>query len=182
MQNCEKEFNTMFYPLYIMKALIMSADNFEDLELFYPYYRLKEESIEVLIGSESPNEIKGKNGYTVKPDITFEQALDMEFDLIIIPGGRAPERVRLNHLALNIVREAFDSKKPVGAICHGPQVLISAGVVKGKKLTCYRGIKDDVISAGGLYVDERVVVDGNLITSRIPDDLPHFMKALLEVI
>ncbi len=165
-----------------MKALIMSADNFEDIELFYPYYRLREESIEVLIASESSEEIRGKNGYTVNPDITFEQALDMEFDLIIIPGGRAPEKVRLNPIALNIVRDIFDSRKPVGAICHGPQVLISAGVVKGKKLTCYRGIRDDVISAGGLYVDERVVVDGNLVTSRMPDDLPYFMKSIMEVI
>ena len=160
----------------------MSADNFEDIELFYPYYRLREESIEVLIASESSEEIRGKNGYTVNPDITFEQALDMEFDLIIIPGGRAPEKVRLNPIALNIVRDIFDSRKPVGAICHGPQVLISAGVVKGKKLTCYRGIRDDVISAGGLYVDERVVVDGNLVTSRMPDDLPYFMKSIMEVI
>ena len=159
----------------------MSDDNFEDMELFYPYYRLKEEGIEVSVGATHINEIRGKNGYTVKPDFTFEQAMDFEFDLIVIPGGRAPERVRLDSSALNIVREAFESGKPIAAICHGPQVLISAGIIKGKKLTCYRGIKDDVISAGGLYVDDHVVVDGKLITSRVPDDLPYFMRAILEV-
>jgi protease I len=164
-----------------MRALILAADFFEDLELFYPYYRLIEENIDVMVSSSTKEAISGKHGYEITPDLTFTEALEDVFDLIIIPGGRAPERIRLDEKALDIVKRVFASNAPVAAICHGPQVLISADVISGRMLTCYKGIKDDVIAAGGNYFDKEVVVDGNLVTSRSPEDLPYFFKGIKEV-
>ncbi|MFZ3169386.1 MAG: DJ-1/PfpI family protein [Candidatus Methanoperedens sp.] len=134
-----------------MKALILSADNFEDQELFYPFNRLKEEGIIVKVAS-------------------------------IKQGGKAPEKVRLEEKALEIARHFFRENKLVGVICHGGQTLISAGVMEGRKATCYIGIRDDIKCAGALYEDKEVVVDGNLITSRHPRDLYAFGRELVKKI
>ncbi len=165
----------------VKRVLIITADNFEDLELFYPYYRLKEEGFEVHIASIK-EKISGKHGYTVKVDKMFEDINPEEYDALVIPGGRAPESVRLNENAIEITKHFFESNKPVATICHGPQVLISAGVVRGKKLTSWYGIKDDIIAAGGIWEDSPVVVDSNLVTSRHPGDLHMWMKEFIKIL
>lgn len=165
-----------------MKALILSADNFEDEELFYPLNRLKEEGVSVKVASMKKGTITGKHGYSINVDLTFDDANPEEYDMLILPGGRAPERVRLEKKAVEIARYFFREKRPVGAICHGVQTLISAGLMKGRKATCYIGIRDDLKLAGALYEDKEVVVDGNLVTSRNPDDLYAFGRELVRKI
>jgi len=164
------------------KAIILSADGFEDMEFFYPLYRLREEGWKVDVASHSKKGIFGKHGYEYKSDLTFKDVNPEKYGLLLIPGGKAPESVRLDRDALRITRFFFKKKRPVAAICHGAQVLISAGVVEGRKLTCWKGIRDDVIAAGGTYSDCMVAEDHNLITSRQPDDLPAFMMDILSLI
>jgi protease I len=161
-----------------MKALIISANNFEDLELHYPLYRLREDGIDVTVAAPVKGMITGGHDYAVGVNKAFSEIKPMDYDLLIIPGGKAPEEVRLHRDAISIVRSFFDAGKTVGAICHGPQVLVSANVLKGRNVTCWKGIKDDVIAAGANYTDVEVVVDGNLVTSRMPGDLPAFMREL----
>jgi len=163
-----------------MKAIILAENDFEDLELFYPYYRLKEEGIQVLVAS-SQKELRGKRGYTIKSDMNYQEVNPEDFDILIIPGGRSPERVRLKEEALRIVRHFFERNKPVAIICHGVQVLISAGVVKNRKIACWYGVKDDLIAAGGEFADG-VAVDGNLVSARHPGDLAEWMKKFIELI
>ncbi|MCZ7357284.1 MAG: type 1 glutamine amidotransferase [Candidatus Methanoperedens sp.] len=162
-----------------MKALVLSADNFEDMELFYPLNRLKEEGITVKVASMKKGIITGEHGYSVDVDISFGEVKPEEFDMLILPGGKAPEKVRLEERALEIARYFFRENKPVGAICHGAQTLISAGLLKGRKATCYIGIRDDLRSAGALYEDKEVVVDRNLVTSRNPRDLYAFGREFM---
>ena len=162
-----------------MKALILSADKFEDMELFYPLNRLKEEGITVKVASMKKGAITGEYGYSIDVDMTFGEVKPEEFDMLVLPGGKAPEKVRLDEKALDIARYFFRENKPVAAICHGVQTLISAGVIEGRKATCYIGIRDDLISAGALYEDREVVVDGNLVTSRHPRDLYAFGRELV---
>lgn len=165
-----------------MKALIISADNFEDTELLVPFYRLKEEGVDVDIASVEKANIKGKHGYTVAVDKALSEVRPDDYGILIIPGGKAPEFLRKNENALSIARHFFDRKKPVAAICHGPQILISAGLIAGKRATCYRSVAQELKEAGGLYEDEEVVVDGNLITSRQPSDLPAFMREIMKAL
>lgn len=161
-----------------MKALILAENDFEDLELFYPYHRLKEEGVEVKIAS-SQERIKGKRGYEAKRDLSYEEVDEREYEILIIPGGKSPERVRLNERAIEITKHFLNEGKIIGIICHGAQVLISAGGVNGRRIACWYGIKDDVIAAGGEFVDG-VAVDGNIISARFPDDLPEWMKEIVE--
>ena len=140
-----------------MKALIFGADGFEDLELFYPYHRLKEEGITTHIASMKNGPIKGKQGYEINADVAFKDVNPADYDILVISGGKGPEKMRLDESALEIVRHFFKENKPVAAICNGPQVLISAGVIKGRKATCWIGIRDDIIAAGALYEDKEVV-------------------------
>ncbi len=165
-----------------MKALIISANNFEDTEVLYPYYRIKEEGWNVDVAAPEGDRITGKHGLFVSVDKSLYDVNPNEYDMLVIPGGRAPEEVRLNKDALRIVKSFFEDDKYVAALCHGPQVLISAGEMNGRSATCWPGIKDDIIAAGGKYRDAEVVVDGNLITSRKPDDLPAFMREVVSVI
>ena len=161
-----------------LKALFLLENDFEDLEFFYPYYRLKEESIEVSVASSDRETKIGKHGYMITPDLTYSEVIPEEFAALIIPGGKSPERVRVNEKAVELVKKF--SGKIIAAICHGSQLLISAGLVKGLRLTCWIGIRDDVIAAGGIYEDKEVVIDGKIITSRMPDDLPAFCRELLK--
>jgi protease I len=165
-----------------MKVLMLVEDDFEDLELFYPFYRLKEEGWEVKVASSSTETKSGKRGYTITPDLTYDDVKVEDFSALVIPGGKSPERVRINSKAVEIVKEFIKDGKPVSAICHGPQLLISAGAVKGRRMTSWIGIRDDLIAAGAEYVDTEVVVDGNIITSRMPDDLPAFCRELLRML
>ncbi|MCD6473520.1 MAG: type 1 glutamine amidotransferase, partial [Thermoplasmata archaeon] len=162
-----------------MKALILAEDGFEDLELFYPYYRLKEEGIDVTIAS-SKEKIVGKYGYAIETDAKYEEIDASIYDCLVIPGGKSPERVRLNKNAIEITRHFFEKNKPVAIICHGAQVLISAGVVKGRNIACWYGIKDDVIAAGSNFIDG-VAVDGNLVSARFPQDLPEWMREFIKL-
>jgi protease I len=163
-----------------MKALIISADNFEDSELLVPYYRLKEAGVEVAVASLSREVIKGKHGYEVTVDKTLNDVNPDEYAILVLPGGAAPEAVRKESKALEIARSFFDRSKPVAAICHGPQILISARLMKGRRATCYKSVADELKEAGAIYEDLEVVVDANLVTSRQPGDLPAFMREIMK--
>jgi len=165
-----------------MKALIISADNFEDTELLVPLYRLKEEGIEVDIASLQKGTIKGKHGYEVVVNKTLDEITPDEYSLLVLPGGKAPETVRKQPKAVAIAQRFFQQNKPVSAICHGPQTLITAGLLKGRRATCYRTVADEMKGAGALYEDAEVVVDGNLVTSRQPSDLPAFMRETMKMV
>ena len=165
-----------------MKALILTDNGFEDSELLYPYYRLRELGIDVKIASTDKGVLCGKIGYTVEVDLTTEDVNPDDFDILILPGGKGPEKVRQDKKAVNIVKDFDEKKKIIGAICHGPQLLISADVLNGRKVTSYSGIKDDIILAGAKFSDEKVAVDDNIITSRKPEDLPFFMQEIIKKI
>jgi protease I len=163
-----------------MKALIISADNFEDSELLVPFYRLKEAGVEVTVASLKRGAIKGKHGYEVAVDKTLDEVKPDDYALLVLPGGAAPAVVRKESKALEITRSFFAHSKPVAAICHGPQILISAGLLQGRHATCYKSVADELKEAGALYEDREVVVDGNLVTSRQPADLPAFMRETMK--
>jgi protease I len=165
-----------------MKALMISADNFEDTELLVPYYRLREEGVQVDIASINKGTIKGKHGYEVAIDKTLKEVNPDEYDFLILPGGKAPETVRKEKKALEIAKHFFEKNKPVSAICHGPQTLISAGLLKGRHATCYKSVAPEMKDAGALYEDKEVVVDGNLVTSRQPSDLPAFLRETMKLL
>jgi protease I len=161
-----------------MKALILTASGVEDVEFFYPYYRLREEGIEVDVASPDGEEIEGQHGYSFEPGLSFAGANAEDYELLVLPGGRGPEKVRLRPEAVAITKKMFATDKTVAALCHGPQVLISADVVRGRRATCWPALRDDLKAAGARYLDQEVVVDGNLITSRKPEDLPAFCREI----
>ena len=165
-----------------MKALFISADNFEDTELLVPFYRFREEGIEVDIASMQKGVIKGKHGYEVAVNKTLDDINPDDYAVLVLPGGKAPETVRKQPKAVAIAQHFFRKNKPVSAICHGPQTLISAGLLKGRRATCYSSVAEEMKSSGALYEDSEVVVDGNLITSRQPSDLPAFMRETLKML
>jgi len=163
-------------------VLILAGPDYEDMELQYPRYRLLEEGAHVVIAGIGEPSYSGKNGYPVKVDVQITEVDARDFDALVVPGGYAPDKMRRVPELLDVVREMHDAGKPIGAICHAAWVPISAGILKGKRMTCVSAIKDDVINAGADYVDEPVVVDGNLITSRTPADLPLWLPALIDAI
>ncbi|GLI39756.1 type 1 glutamine amidotransferase [Geobacter hydrogenophilus] len=163
-----------------MKALIISADQFEDSELLAPYYRLLEEGIAVDVASIHRGTITGKHGYEVQADKSLAEVNPEGYAILVIPGGKAPAAVRKEPAALEICRSFFAHNKPVAAICHGPQILISAGLLSGRRATCYKSVADEMRGVGALYEDSEVVVDGNLITSRQPSDIPAFMREIMK--
>lgn len=165
-----------------MKALIISADNFEDTELLVPYYRLKEEGVSVDLASMKKGSIKGKHGYEVEANKALKEINPDDYDILVLPGGKAPETVRKDKNAIEIAKHFFQRNKPVAAICHGPQTLITAGLLKGRHATCYKSVAPEMKEAGALYEDKEVVVDGNLVTSRQPSDLPAFMREMLKML
>ncbi|TAL23176.1 MAG: type 1 glutamine amidotransferase [Nitrospirae bacterium] len=165
-----------------MRALIISADNFEDTELLVPYYRLKEEGLEVDVASLKKGKIKGKHGYEVDVAKTLEEVKPEDYDILVLPGGRAPEVIRKEEKAVELARHFFKKNKPVSAICHGPQTLITAGLLKGRHATCYKSVAGELKSSGAIYEDKEVVVDGNLVTSRQPSDLPSFLKETMQLL
>lgn len=165
-----------------MKVLIISADNFEDTELLVPYYRMLEEGHDVDIASMTKGTLRGKKGYEVEANRAISEVNSEDYGLLILPGGKAPGEVRKEQRALEIARDFFGRNKPVAAICHGPQILISAGLMKGKHATCYRSVAQEMKEAGADYEDKEVIVDKNLITSRQPSDLPAFMKEIMRKI
>ena len=163
-----------------MKALIVSADHFEDSELLVPYYRLLEAGWQVDVASVSRGKIHGKRGYEVAVGKAMRDVNPDEYAVLVVPGGKAPAALRKEQAALDIARAFLRSGKPVAAICHGPQLLVSAGLLKGRHATCYHSVAEELQEAGARYEDREVVVDGNLITSRQPSDLPAFMRELMK--
>lgn len=166
------------------KKIVLLAENFyQELELWVPYYRLKEEGAEVtIVGTGSSRTYTSKHGYPV--DVNKEaREIDMSaYDGVVIPGGYAPDLMRRYPEMVKIVREAHHQGKMVAAICHAGWVLVSAGILKGKRVTGIFSIKDDLVNAGATYVDAEVVRDGNLITSRKPDDLPAFCREMVDAL
>jgi len=165
------------------RIAILVDQIYQDLEVWYPYYRLREAGAEVVtVAAKAGETYTGKYGYPLVADRSYEQVSASDFDGVLIPGGYAPDHIRRHAKANQFVREMDAQGKLVAAICHAGWVLISAGVLKGRRVTCFFAIKDDVINAGALYQDAEVVVDRNLVTSRMPDDLPAFCRAAIEVL
>jgi protease I len=166
------------------RVAMLVEQEFEDRELTGPLEALRAAGATVvLVGPTAGAQFSGKRGgATVSSDIAAGAARMSDFDALVIPGGHAPDKMRMRHAMVDLARDAMDAGKPVAAICHGPQVLISANVLRGRTLTCWPSIAVDVKNAGGLYVDKPVVEDGNLITSRKPDDVPVFSDALVRAL
>lgn len=164
------------------RALILIGEGFEEVEFYYPYYRLIEAGFQVDVASSEVGKIKGKHELEFEAKCSAKVLKGVAYDIIVIPGGWGPDRLRRDPEILRIVKEAFEEYRVIAAICHGPQVLISAGILKNKKVTGARAIWDDLKNAGAEVLDEPVVIDGNLVTSRAPPDLPYFMKAVLELV
>ena len=162
------------------KVLVLAADLFEDMELLYPVYRLREEEIDVTIAGLEPGEVTGKKGHgPVKVDTTVDEVDPSSFDGLVIPGGFAPDKLRRSEPVLSIVESINAAGKPIAFICHAGWVPISAHIIKGRRATSVDAIRDDMVNAGADWVDEPCVVDGNLISARTPADLGPWMKALL---
>ena len=165
------------------KVAILIEDLFNIYEFWYPYYRLLEAGAEVVVvGSGRKDQFTGKPATDVKADVAADKVSAADFDGVVIPGGYAPDMMRRHPAMVNLVADAVSSGKMVAAICHAGWMLCSAGAVKGRKVTSFFAIKDDLINAGADWVDEAVVVDNNLITSRTPDDLPVFLPAIIKVL
>lgn len=165
-----------------MKILILSADRFEDSELLVPLARLREAGMQVDIGSFSVGTIHGKHGESAHANRALAEIRAEDYDALMLPGGKAPAALRQDAQVLALVRHFFAAGKPVAAICHGPQVLISAGVLAGRTLTAYRSVAHELKAAGAQYRDAEVVVDGNLVTSRTPADLPAFLREFIKTL
>ncbi|MGD2168810.1 MAG: type 1 glutamine amidotransferase domain-containing protein [Chlamydiota bacterium] len=165
------------------KVLILIHDIYEDLELWYPKIRLEEARIETVVAApEKHKTYKGKHGYPCSADIAINEVHTKNYSGLLIPGGYAPDKLRRDPKVLEIVNEFHKDKKPIAFICHAGWVLISAKILQNKKVTSVAAIKDDIINAGAQFLDEPLVIDENLISSRTPKDLPVFAKALVEMI
>lgn len=158
------------------------APVFDERETIYPYYRLQEAGYEVDVAGTKAQAYKGKTDFTFEANITFAGAKEADYQALVIPGGYAPDKMRTDPDALELVRAFHKAGKPIGMICHAGWVAASAGVVEGVKLTSTKAIKDDLVNAGAKWEDSEVVVDKGFITSRSPQDLPAFMRALLKAL
>jgi protease I len=161
------------------RIIVLAEDMYEDPELWYPYYRLLEEGAEVTLVGPEAKTYESKHGYPARAETAAAQVRVEDVDGVVVPGGYAPDRLRRYPEIVNLVRGVFERGGVVAMICHAAWVPISAGIVKGRRATCVSAIKDDLVNAGATYVDEAVVVDGNLISSRTPTDLPAFMPAII---
>jgi protease I len=170
-----------------LTAVILTADAFEDMEVFVPYFRLLEAGVAVDIVAPTTGPIRGEHGYSLKITRTIDEVDPAEYDLLVIPGGfpdGAPATVRKIPKAQQIAKSFFAANKPVASICHGPWLLVSADLVRGRHLTSYwhDGVPEEITAAGGIYEDKEVVVDGRLVTSRWPMDLPAFTREMMKLI
>jgi len=169
------------------RAVVLTADGFEDMELFFPLFRLIENGWAVDVAAPTRERISGEHGYALVPDLTFDEVDPDTYRLLFIPGGfpdGAPATVRKIPRAQAIARAFFEKDKPVASICHGPWTLVSADLVRGRRLTSYweDGVPEEIRAGGGTWEDEDVVVDGNLVTSRYPMDLPAFMREVMRLV
>lgn len=165
------------------RVAVLLEQQYQELEVWYPVYRLREAGCLVtLVGPEGGKTYPSKLGYPAKADVSAHDVSASDFDAVVIPGGFAPDYIRRHEAMLKLVRELDAAQKPVAAVCHGPWVLCSTPALKGKKATGFHSIRDDVVNAGATWVDQDVCVDGHLITSRKPDDLPAFVVAVLQAL
>ena len=164
------------------KVVILIENLYNEFEYWYPYYRLKEAGAKVITVGTGSKDYSSKVGIPAKADIDAKNISAADFDGMVIPGGYAPDVMRRHASMVKLVKEANDTGKIIAAICHAGWMLASADIVKGKRLTSYFSIKDDMVHAGANWVDQEVVIDGNLITSRTPDDLPAFMRAIIKAL
>lgn len=164
------------------KILFFAAALYEDLELWYPKIRLEEEGAVCVVAGLGEQTYAGKHGYPVTPDATVDEVSAKDFDALVIPGGFAPDKLRRSPKVLQLTRDFHNTGKPVAFICHAGWVPISAGIVRGRRGTSVDAIRDDLVNAGMLWEDAPVVVDGNMITSRRPGDLPDFCKAIIKAL
>jgi protease I len=165
------------------KALILLEEGVEEAEFIYPYYRFREAGLHVDVCAPKAKETYlGKHGVPFRSDVSPDEVSVQAYDLIVIPGGRAPDRMRLDRAMVGAVREAARMGKAIAAICHGPQMLIEADILKGRKATCWRSVATDLKNAGARYLDREVVVDGNIVTARMPADLPAFCRETLRLL
>jgi protease I len=170
-----------------IRAVILTADKFEDLELLVPYLRLLEAGATVHIAAPTLADIGGEHGYVVAPDVRIDQVHPDDYDLLVVPGGfpdGAPATVRRNEHAQQVARAFLEHGRPVASICHGPWLLVSADLVRGRRLTSYwhDGVPEEITAAGGVWEDSPVVVDDNLVTSRWPADLAAFSAAMIDLV
>lgn len=164
------------------RIALLVEDQFEDIELFYPYYRLIEAGVTVDCLGTGAERYQGKKGMTARQDRSVDKADPADYDAVVIPGGYAPDRMRRHPAMVEFVRAMNDRGRPVAFICHAGWLAISADILRGRRATSFPSIRDDMVNAGAKWVDEPVVRDGNLISSRVPDDLPVFMQALLKAL
>lgn len=166
------------------KKVLMFVDHvYEDLELWYPKLRLIEEGAKVIVaGPEAGKVYEGKNGYPCRSDVSYDNVEEKDFDGLVIPGGFAPDKLRRVAKVLELTKQFNTNKKLVAHICHAGWITISAKIMKGYKCTSTPGIKDDIENAGAIWVDEPLVIDRNMVSSRKPDDLPQFCKGIIEVL
>jgi protease I len=165
------------------RIAILAENMYQEMELWVPYYRFREEGAEVkVIGAGGAKSYASKHGYPVTVDAQAEAVSAVEFDAVVVPGGYAPDVMRRHEAMVRLVREAAQQGKVVAAICHAGWMLVSAGILKGKRATSFFSIKDDLVAAGAQWLDQEVVVDGNLITSRKPDDLPAFCREIIKAL
>jgi protease I len=163
-----------------LKVINLVHNQFEDLELWYPTIRVKEEGITVhIVGEKAKEKYIGKHGLPAVSDLSFSNVNPDDYDGLLIPGGWAPDKLRRSEEVINIVKKMNEQKKPIGTICHAGWVLASAEIVKGRKLTSVPAIKDDLIHAGAEWYDEEVLIDENLVTSRTPADLPKYARSFI---
>jgi protease I len=174
----------MTHAVSSKRVTILIEDEFEDLELTGPLEALRAAGVVVTIaGPAAGGQYRGKRGEAVlTADVAAGSVKVGDLDALVIPGGHAPDKMRMRHAMVDLARDTMAAGKPVAAICHGPQLLISANALRGRTLTCWPSIAIDVKNAGGLYVDKPVAEDGNLITSRKPDDVPLFSEAILRAL
>jgi deglycase len=165
------------------RIAILAENMYQEMELWVPYYRMKEEGAEVkVVGAGGARSYTSKHGYPVTVDVQADAVTAVEFDAVVVPGGYAPDMMRRHEAMVQLVRDAVQQGKVVAAICHAGWMLASAGVVKGKKVTSFFSIKDDMVNAGAQWLDSEVVVDGNIVTARKPDDLPAFCREIVRAL
>lgn len=165
------------------RIAILVDQIYQDMEVWYPYYRFTEAGAQVVtVGAKAGETYPSKHGYPVVCDKSYDEVKAGDFDGVVIPGGYAPDHIRRHAKAIQFVKDMDAQGKLVAAICHAGWVLCSAGILKGRRATCFFAIKDDLVNAGARYEDAEVVVDGNLVTSRKPDDLPAFCRACIQAL
>lgn len=165
------------------QTIILVENLYNDREFWYPYYRIKEEGGGVtVVGPEAGKEYRGKDGIVVRADRGMDDVAVADYDGIIIPGGYAPDHMRRHPAMVRLVKDFYEAGKIVAAICHAGWMLASAGILRGRTVTAFFAIRDDLVHAGAEFVDKEVVIDGNLVTSRTPDDLPAFMRVIIQLL